>query len=387
MTTSSILNGITKSSLKFLEPLTPGDTYAVIVDEAVSLVEAVYGTIILEENGELKRVYSSHQTGYVTQHRSRGNVYRVFKQQKTQIVSAKSIAKAHPEIKPHGIKWTIFIPLSYRNKSIGVLTINSAKDRTFNKGELNALKLFGSLATLAIRKAQLYDETRKALEQRDLFLAMAAHELKTPITTIHGYAQLIAQKVKNKERVDINWIEDLSAESMRLILLVRELLEVNRIRTGQLDYNWNECDLKEIINRAILNFKFIHPQHEVEFIDRIDSLPHKVIGDFDKLLQMIINSLDNAAKYSSNDKKIQIVLELRNKHVVIKIVDQGKGIKKSDLEQVFDQFYRSNDSAEGMGLGLYLVKTIITAHRGDIKIDSKPGKGTTLRVQLPLISI
>lgn len=378
----TILEKIYKSGLKFLEPLTPEKTFQLVVGEAMKLVKAQYGSIFFIEKGEFKRVYTSAPHLHKIQVRKRGIAYQTFKNRKAHVYKTKSLEKFHPEYKQTGIKSIISIPLSYRNQSIGVLSLQSVRSEYFTRKELNILKWFGSLVTLAIRKNQLYDEVKRALEARDLFISMAAHELRTPITTISGYSQLLYSKFAGSDTIESKWISELSWEALRLTYLVNELLEVDRIKTGQFQYTFQECNFREVVRRAIADFHFTHPDYKVILNDQLNGAD-VVIGDFNKLLQLVINLLDNAAKFSPSDSEIVIELKPKPRYVCLAIKDQGKGIPKQDLPNIFEKFYKGADhTKEGMGIGLFLAKNIVKQHHGDIHISSKEKKGTKVEVKL-----
>jgi signal transduction histidine kinase len=292
--------------------------------------------------------------------------------------------KAHPELIGFGVRSTLFIPLSNRGKSIGVLTLNSKKNHDFSQHELSVMQLFGSMASLAIRKNQLYDETKSALETRDMFISMAAHELRTPLTAIHGYGQLLRKKLALLDSNEARWAQHLTNESTRLMILVNDLLEINRIRMGQLNYNWKECDLNEILQRVVANFPFRFADYDLIYKNTLKKSNSTIIGDYDKLLQVIDNVLDNAVKFSERGSRIGLKLSSAGKYLKISITDTGKGIKKEDLEKVYERYFRgSNHLTEGMGLGLYLTKNIITQHHGTVQIKSKENKGTSVIINLP----
>lgn len=383
------LDRIYKAGLKFLEPLTPEQTYATIAEEAVKLVNGSAGSIMLRTNHGLERVYSSDPAIATVKARKKGFAYTAFIKRKALVVHVEEMAKVHPEVSYSGVKSVIFIPLSYRNQSIGVLHVRSPKDDYFSQKELDILKLFGSYASLAIRKTQLYNETKKALETRDLFISMAAHELKTPLTSIHGYIQLLHGKLVGKNTVEARWVERLSWESFRLTQLVKELLEIERIKTGQLVYILKECYLEEVIKRTLENFRLSYPERKIIFSDEIEQGKDMVIGDFDKLLQVLGNIVENAIKFSSADSVVKIFLKVKNTDFIILIKDEGIGIAKKDLKNIFESYYRasSDQSKEGMGLGLYLAKEIIERHHGEINIKSKVNKGTTVEIKLPKAKI
>lgn len=377
------LERIYKSSLKFLEQLTPYETLATIVGEAVRLVNGNYGSILLDRDKELVRVYASDPKAYQTQIRKKGNTYTCFKKGKPLLDTIKKMQEAHPELKESGIQSTIFIPLTNRQRSIGVLTVNSKLNQEFTPYQMRILQLFGAMASLAIRKTQLYDEIKNALDMRDMFISMASHELRTPLTTINGYVQLLSTRMSTESAITKTWMEELSKEVDRLTILVKELLEINRIKSGNLQYFFKESSITEIVNRALKNIEFGHPEKKIE-LENLLGKDDVVVCDFDKLLQVINNILENAAKYTPIGKSIKLVLTKRNKQLIIQLKDKGIGIPAKDLPDIFKGYVQgANHTKEGLGLGLFLSKNIVEKHLGSIKIKSKENKGTTVEIALP----
>lgn len=376
---------IHKAAIKFLVPLMPEETYKLIVEEAIKLVGADYGSILLEQGGDLFRVYAYPEILHKVKNRKRGFMYNVFNNRAPVILDIKDFATIHPLIARIKVRTSLGIPLSYRNTSIGVLSLQSTKRNFFTEKDVKILSLFASLATLAIRKTQLHDETKKALETRDQFIAMAAHELKTPITTINGYIQLLNSRLSKIGGTESRWIEELSGEISRLMLLVNELLAVDQIKAGQFKYFWKKCSLKDVIKRAIVGFNFTHPEYKIVF-NELDKNYHTVVGDFDKLIQVITNLLDNAAKFSPHGSIITITLSYKKPSIILVVKDEGSGISNKDLPKIFDRFYRGqNHVREGMGLGLFLANNIIKEHNGKMLIRSKEQKGTSVTIKLPYI--
>ncbi|MCL4387376.1 GAF domain-containing sensor histidine kinase [Patescibacteria group bacterium] len=384
--TEKTLERINKSALKLLEPLTPEKTYTVIVQEAKKLVKAKMGSIVLMVDGNLETIYASAPFLCGIKPRKKGFNYKVFKTQKAMTVAVNKVSKIHPAVKKHGIKSIVFIPLSYKKKSIGVLNVNSTEESHFTKKELSVLKLYGSLASLAIKKNQLYSQTKKALSVRDLFISMAAHELRTPLTSINGYIQLLCTRFCNTSTQESMWIKSLQEESQRLTNLVYELLEINHIQSGKLQYNFRDCNLSEVLKNAIKSFNIAYPERKILLNDTTGETQGLIIGDSEKLLQVIRNLLENAAKYSYPDKTIDVSLESSTSYVVLSIVDHGRGIPKKEIPLIFKGFYKgTNSGEEGMGLGLFLVRNIIYQHHGSIKILSSLDIGTKVEVKLPKV--
>lgn len=384
----SSLERINQSVLKFLSPLDLKSTYKTIVEEAVDLVGGDEAIIIQRVRNGFRAVYASSTVGYQVKTRKYGFTYHAFTQKKAFVISSEEFLKVHPHLAKEQIKSSIFIPLSYKNKSFGVLIVQAKTDKSFSDRELEVLKLFGSFASMAMKKSQLYDETKKALEVRDLFITTASHELRTPLTTINGYMQLLKNKVTPENFPHYKWFEELTLEVTRLTSLVNELLAINRIRAGHFQYSWKECYLHDIINRSVTTLHFTYPDRMIHFTNNVPDGKDAVVGDRDKLMQVLINILRNAAKFSPPNTPITIELFLKAPNSIIRITDKGRGISKEDLSKVFDEFYKGqNTTEEGMGIGLYLAKRIVTEHHGQLKISSKINKGTSVEIRLPQVKV
>lgn len=384
-----ILKKIYRSGLKFLEPITLSQTHLLVAEEAVRLLNADWGALYLAKGREFDRVATypeGSDLNSIYKPRKRGFTYLAYSKKKTFLVGKEEIIEAHPELAKHGYESAICIPLSYHKRSIGALVLLSKENHKFSDKELNLLKIFGSYASLAIHRSQLYDETKKALDMRDLFISMAAHELRTPLTAVNGYIQLLSSKLINSNSSEARWIQQLHWESIRLTNLVSELLEINRIKSGQLQYIWKECSMKEIMIRVVANFNFSYPDKILIYNDLYSGSTDVVIGDFDKIIQSITNILDNAVKFSPPGKPVELILKYQPGLAVVQVKDKGVGIPKKDIPKVFEGFYRveNNLSPEGLGLGLYLVKDIVNRHHGSIKIRSALNKETTVEIKLPL---
>lgn len=385
------LERIHKAGLRFLVPLTSEETYKTITEEAIKLVKADFAIIYLERDGELERVFASSPKVKHTYIRHNGFTYRAFNSHSPYVISEKKLQKVHPEVAKLGIRSTILIPLTYKNKSIGVLSVDSKKSEFFTKKELLILKLFGSTVSLALRKTQLYDETKKALELRDLFISIASHELRTPLTSLNGYIQLLYSRFQKKDTPEANWVKELYEESKRLTNLVSELLEINRIKQGELHFVFQEAALHEIIEKAVERYKFVDHTHTIIIENNVKGSDDIVIGDFNKLLQVISNLINNAIKFSPDKASIVISLSKVKKMLLVRVADSGEGIDATDLPKLFQEFYKGANSLreqkEGLGMGLMLAKHIVAAHKGTIEILSEKARGTVVEVKLPGIKV
>lgn len=376
------LERINAAGLILLDALTPQETYKKIVEQAMSLMDAEYGSILLANGEKLRPVYVSDNFFYSIKVRKGGTLEQSFKKNKLIVNNITADTKVNALIKKIGIQSVILIPLSYRGNSIGVLSVLSLKKEHFSQKQIDMLKVFGSMASFAIKKAQLYSETVKALEIRDMFISMAAHELRTPLTSISGYIQLLHSKLANRNDATGKWIEALFEENKRLMHLVKEILEVNRIKAGQLQFRWQECELNDIIQEAINEVKRIRQGRSVDYKNYIKT-DSKIIGDSERLTQVVINVLDNALKYSPSDLPIEVALKKGTKGFILSIKDFGKGIDEKDLPSIFEGHHKGESGEEGFGWGLLFVENVVRQHRGAINIESKLKKGTIVQITLP----
>lgn len=380
---TNVLKKINRAAIKFLQPLTFKETYKTIMNEAKKLVEAQFGSIFLLKEDKLERVYSSDKRLLKIVPRKRGYTYRAYKTNKAYVVEINDILKIHPEIRTLGVRSTIFIPLSYKDRSIGVLSLDSFERQHFTQKELNILELFGSLASLAIRKTQLYNKVQEALEARDLFISIASHEFKTPLTTIIAASQILERKLETMNIKEYKLSRLVSFEAFRLSRLVNELLELSQIKTGGLHFLKKEHNIKNIIEKAAKNFKLVYPKRKITVEDNTEKINYKIYCDFDKILQVIGNLLDNAVKFSSSESTITLSVNFDSPYYILSVKDTGAGIPEKELKYVFNSFFQVNVKKEGMGLGLFLAKKIIEDHQGSINIRSKLNKGTTVEIRLP----
>ncbi len=366
MPSENTLQQINAAALKFLEPINLQKTYETITHQAVQLVDGIDGAILLvdEKNHQLTQVYSSSQK--VTSEFDEENAYIAFKK---KVAFVKSN--------------TLFIPLVYQNKSMGTLIIRSKVADKFDDNDLEILKVFGSFATLAIRKAQLYQQNQSALKVRDLFISMATHELKTPLTSMTGYIQLLHSKMIDKKSKEFGWIETLLGEARRLNDLINEMTQTYTIKSGKVTFTWTQCRLAEILEKSIASFAKLEPQRQIEFVNLVPKEQDSVIGDCLKLEQVFDDVIDNAEKFSEDSKPIRVELYEDGTFLTVEVIDRGVGIPKNELPYIFDEFFKgkATETKSGMGLGLFFVKSIVQQHHGKIQISSTK-KGTRVIIRM-----
>jgi PAS domain S-box-containing protein len=221
-------------------------------------------------------------------------------------------------------------------------------------------------------------------KQKDLWMGIATHELKTPLASIKAFTQILEHKAaerKDKELKEV--LGKINSLTDDMSQLIADLLDVTKMRSGTLDMSLERVNMYELVNEVVQRTE---PTSSHKFI--VNS-PKKLFATVDKkrIVNVIVNLLSNAIKYSPKDTNIIVELIDENGDFMMKVQDFGSGIHPQDINHIFDLFYRGNKSPEnksfGVGLGLYISKAIVNAHGGDIWVESILNKGTTFFVSIP----
>ncbi len=374
---------IYEATVKFLTPLDLKDTYKKITEEGKNLIDAKFATIFLAKKNKLVHMYTSGTAFYRLNLRKNGYTYTAFTTGKPTYIPIEKYIKTHPEAITGSIKTIFHVPLTNGGKTVGVLNLHSENKYLDVNSTLKSLQLFGSLASLAIRKAQLYKEIKDSLDAQNLFISVAAHELRTPLTTINGYAQLFNQKLARNEMPKKSWAETMQFETLRLRRLMNELLQMDQIKKGGFHYKFEYLSVTDVLKQALKDVKFKYPKHSYVVNQQYED--HDIVkGDYDKLLQVFINILNNASKFTPSEKPINMYIKKSASYIVAIVSDQGKGISQKDKKHIFEEFFKGeNSKTEGLGMGLFISKKIIDDHAGKIRIKSKLNEGTRVEIKLP----
>jgi signal transduction histidine kinase len=226
---------------------------------------------------------------------------------------------------------------------------------------------------------------REAEELKSTFISVISHELKTPVALIKGY-------VSTLRREDAVWdrkiVEDslavIEEEADRLTELIENLLDASRLQAGGLTISLADVALDALVQRIAERFRTQTRRHTI-VVDFPPDFP-VILADETRISQVISNLLSNAIKYSPEGGEIRITGQVRPEQVIVCVSDQGPGIAPDEIPHVFDRFYRSSRASrttKGAGLGLYLAKAVVEAHRGRIWVDPKPGDGARVCFSLP----
>ncbi len=237
-------------------------------------------------------------------------------------------------------------------------------------------------------RAQLWRQARAEVRERDEFLSMASHELRTPVTALQLQLQLLQRTAQRSLEELPHLLEGkmqvLERQTRRIAILVNELLDVSRMRLGKLELRYEDADLAEIAREVVS-----HLRREIGRAGsrlRLDLAPAPGRWDRIRIEQVITNLLVNAAKFGDG-KPISVAVGADATRAQLRVTDRGIGIASDAQARVFERFERAAPSEHfgGLGIGLYIVRQVVDAHGGEVRVESTPGAGATFTVDLPRV--
>ena len=239
---------------------------------------------------------------------------------------------------------------------------------------LNEMKL-ALLAEIEIRK--------DAESKKDEFISIASHELKTPLTSVKGYLQLLERTIQKGDVDKIkNQLHKAQTQVERLSDLVADLLDISKIESGEMKFNMQLFSMDSLVNDVIETIQQINPEIHVT---RKGKIENSIYGDEMRLEQVISNFLTNAIKYAPNSKEVIVTTKMNEEKLYISVRDFGIGMPEEHLQKVFKKFYRVEESSlrfQGLGIGLFISKQIVERHGGKIGVLSKVGEGSEFFFEL-----
>ncbi|HEU4325927.1 MAG TPA: GAF domain-containing protein [Roseiflexaceae bacterium] len=281
------------------------------------------------------------------------------------------------------------IPLMVGSRPIGTISFGFNAPRRFSAEDRDFLDALARQCVIALERARLYQEAQEAVQIRDQFLSVAAHELKTPLTSLSGQAQLLQRRLRQGQLPPdrlARSVDIIVRQSDRLDAMVRALLDVGRLERGQFVLECVPVELVGLIGHVVDEVQLSLDGHSLEY--ETDPAPITVDADPLRLEQVIQNLLSNAIKYSPSGGTITVRVARGPATVTICVSDQGVGIPQTALPQLFQRFYRAENVTahhiSGMGIGLYVVREIVGLHGGTVEVASAEGQGSTFTITLPL---
>lgn len=230
-------------------------------------------------------------------------------------------------------------------------------------------------------------EIKELEDQKDLFIGMASHELKTPLTVIKGYVQVL--QAEHEAGEDAFLVKSLSVIEKQVLLLtnlVSDLLDLSKIKSDSISFNKEVFPIGDLISEISEEIQHINPGYQITFPSIAGAHVH---ADRNRIGQVLINFLTNAIKYSPGSKEVHVSSTVNNNRVTVSVKDFGIGIGSADQQKIFQRFYRVEGKNEtrfpGFGIGLFIAAEIIRRHDGEIGVESDPGKGSVFNFSLPVV--
>ncbi|MEO6683252.1 MAG: HAMP domain-containing sensor histidine kinase [Ginsengibacter sp.] len=238
------------------------------------------------------------------------------------------------------------------------------------------------------QKDKLQKETLQLVQNRDEFFSMASHELKTPVTSLKAYTQLLLMEGNDFVNEDgTNMLKKMDQQINKLVALINDLLDTSRLQYGNMEYPKEVLKLNHLVTEVIQEIKMPNPEHKIIFQKNINGMIH---GNPDRLRQVINNLIGNAIKYAPDSNEILIRLDKKEDKIQFSIKDFGYGIREEDRPFIFDRFFRVSENNlntyPGLGVGLYISNEIIKNHEGRMWLESELQKGSIFFFELPLVN-
>ncbi|MBB5441010.1 signal transduction histidine kinase [Pedobacter sp. AK017] len=227
---------------------------------------------------------------------------------------------------------------------------------------------------------------REINEKKNEFISIASHEIKTPITVIKAYAQMLKMMRSECSNKANEIIDRLNGQTNKLSYLANQLMDVSKVENGKLQYNFESTKINQFVGEVLSVLKHVYPGNELEWSNCEET---EVNLDKLRMEQVLTNLIGNASKYSAPNSAIKITGTVAQEQIIIAVIDKGIGMSAENMERIFEKFYRNKeitDSHPGLGMGLYITSKIINDHGGKIWVESEQGKGSAFHFTIPLFT-
>jgi len=307
----------------------------------------------------------------------------------------------------------LLAPMIIEGRLAGILSVEKAeRNASYTSEELSLIKAIAKLILLVIERERIQSEwieahsselaLREANRRFDEFLSIASHELRTPLAGIKGNLQLALRRLvalKSDQMADLETLFEKLNKVQEYLLqaehrvnvqnrMISDFLDVSRIQANKLELVLGPCDLLQVVSDAVKDQQYNVPERVIT-LKAPDNHALMIIGDADRLGQVVHNYLTNALKYSPPDHPVVVHIAHKANEAHVAVQDQGPGLTPEEQKRVWERFYRvkgipAQGGGQGLGLGLHICRTIIEAHQGKFGLESTPGKGSTFWFALPL---
>ena len=292
---------------------------------------------------------------------------------------------------------------------MGVISVESSRSAAFDEDELTFMTRLADHAAIAIENARLYSDLKRANEAKSEFVSIVSHELKTPMTSIKGYADLLFKGAAGEiSEMQQKFLRVIRSNVDRMNALVSDLLDISRIESGRLKLHIQPVPIKAVVDEVVQTMQERIKAKELALTVEVPENLPPVQADEDRLIQVLTNLVNNAYLYTLPGGKISVKAavgpdgpspgeakpippsEQPLRYLCLSVSDTGIGISPKDQTRIFDKFFRGDDPVvreiTGTGLGLSIAKSIVELHEGQIWFQSEPGQGSTFSFTVPIAS-
>jgi PAS domain S-box-containing protein len=296
----------------------------------------------------------------------------------------QDIGESAEILRAAGFRWRLVVSLLARGKCVGALTLaKTASGGPYSSFDLALAEDIARRASLAIDNARLYEEAQKAIRARDGLIAVVSHDLRTPLATITGAAEILSRR----EKADDNhqkWIEALKRSANWMRRLIEDLLDIAKIEAGRFSIDAQPCPAAALLDEVFGLMQHLAQQKGLRLDVQAPSRDYDLRCDRPRILQVLSNLIGNAIKFTPKGGAIVVTADADDRKVRFSVRDNGAGIAPDELPHIFERFWQARKTAHmGAGLGLAIAKGIVDSHGGKIWVESQRGKGSTFYFTLP----
>jgi GAF domain-containing protein/ligand-binding sensor protein/anti-sigma regulatory factor (Ser/Thr protein kinase) len=330
-------------------------------------------------------------TGWVAKH---GKILRLVVNTK----SSNGLAEYAPDLywkgkyKEFRGKVTVFAsltaPMKAGGRTLGVIRLNRPKPKPFTSDDEDLLNVITGHISIAIQNAQLLTDLRKADEMKTNFIASMTHDLKNPLSQVGLYAAVLKEGVEDSEKHQ-RYLDIIDDEVNRYRAMIDNLMYISKQEATEIRMPKTELIAQDIVRNSVNLHRLMAQDKQVKIKTKLPEHPVRMLGNAELLRQAMDNLIHNAIKYNFKGGTVGISLTDESGKVTLSVRDTGPGIAEEDKARIFEKFFQRNvsdvevEEKSGAGLGLFIVKSIIEQHGGDVDFQSEVGKGTTFHVVLP----
>ena len=383
--------------------LQPEAALQAIADNAVAHLADWITVELVRDDGSLEQVALAHRdpdrlllAGQIRRsHPPHASLRRVIESGTAELIdpttdeelAARAADPVHRELlRRMDIGASLIVPLCGHDHVFGAIELvrSRSSGRTFAPGELGMLEDLARRAALALENARLFELTRRAVVAREQLLAIVCHDLRDPLGIIRARSDLLKQRIHSLGDPEGLNVDAIERAIHRMDSLITALADAARLRAGRLTLDLKLCDLVELAREAAAGVADLAARKNIRVSLVAAADPIMATVDPDRVAQVLANLIGNAVKFTQPDGQVELRIGRDKNEVHLVVVDNGPGIAREDMARIFDRYWQVEPGQRSSsGLGLYIARGIVDAHRGRIWAESQIGHGTSFRIALP----